>query len=51
MLKKLKFTQKVIVAASAILVLVLGIFTLTNFLQMSTQTRTELQQQMQALSD
>ena len=51
MLKKLKFTQKVIVAASAILVLVLGVFTLTNFLQMSTQTRTDLQQQMQALSD
>ncbi|WP_287011248.1 cache domain-containing protein [Idiomarina sp.] len=51
MLKKLKFTQKVTAVASLILVLVLGVFTLTNFLQMSTQTRSNLQHQMQALSD
>ncbi|WP_404398169.1 methyl-accepting chemotaxis protein [Idiomarina loihiensis] len=51
MLNKLKFTQKVIIVASLILVLVLGVFTLTNFLQMSNQTRSNLQHQMQALSD
>ncbi|RUO76076.1 methyl-accepting chemotaxis protein [Idiomarina seosinensis] len=50
MLKSLKFTQKVIIAASLILVLVLGVFTLTNFYQMSAQIRTDLQAQMQALS-
>ncbi|WP_404401095.1 methyl-accepting chemotaxis protein [Idiomarina seosinensis] len=50
MLKSLRFTHKVIIAASLILVLVLGIFTLTNFYQMSSQIRTDLQAQMQALS-
>ena len=50
MLKSLKFTQKVIIAASLILVLVLGVFTATNFFQMSAQIRTDLQAQMQALS-
>ena len=50
MLKSLKFNQKVILAASLILVLVLGIFTLTNFYQMSSQVRADLQAQMQALS-
>lgn len=50
MFKSLKFTQKVIIAASLILVLVLGVFTATNFVQMSAQIRTDLQAQMQALS-
>ncbi|MBT41504.1 MAG: chemotaxis protein [Idiomarina sp.] len=50
MLKSLRFNQKVILAASLILVLVLGIFTLTNFYQMSSQIRTDLQAQMRALS-
>ncbi|MGM0481576.1 MAG: methyl-accepting chemotaxis protein [Pseudomonadota bacterium] len=50
MLKSLRFTHKVIIAASLILVLVLGVFTVTNFYQMSSQIRTDLQAQMQALS-
>ena len=51
MLKSLKFTQKVIIAASAILVLVLGIFTATNFWQMSDQIREDLRTQINAMSD
>ena len=51
MLKSLKFTQKVIIAASAILVLVLGIFTATNFWQMSGQIREDLRTQINAMSD
>ncbi len=51
MLKSLKFTQKVIIAASAILVLVLGIFTATNFWQMSDQIRSDLRAQINAMSD
>ena len=50
MLKSLKFTQKVIIAASAILVLVLGIFTATNFWQMSDQIRSDLRTQINAMS-
>lgn len=50
MLKSLKFNQKVILAASLILVVVLGVFTLTNFYQMSSQIRTDLQAQMRALT-
>ena len=50
MLKSLRFNQKVILAASFILVMVLGVFTGTNFYQMSSQIRTDLETQMQALS-
>ena len=42
--------SKVIIAASAILVLVLGIFTATNFWQMSDQIRSDLRTQINAMS-
>ena len=51
MLRKFKFTHKVMLAASVVLILVFSAFTLSNFLQMREQTQTELQQQLQALSD
>ena len=51
MLRSLKFTHKVMLAASLSLALVLGAFTLSNFLQMKDQVRTDLEHQLQALSE
>ncbi|MCC5879576.1 MAG: methyl-accepting chemotaxis protein [Idiomarina sp.] len=51
MLKSFKFTHKVMLAASLSLALVLGAFTLSNFLQMRDQVHTDLQHQLQALSE
>lgn len=50
MLRSMKFTHKVVATAAAILVVVFGAFTLSNFLQMRAQTQQDLRQQLQALS-
>lgn len=50
MLRSMKFTHKVVATAAAILVVVFGAFTLSNFLQMRAQTQHDLRQQLQALS-
>lgn len=51
MLRSLKFTHKVMLAASLALALVLGAFTLSNFLQMRAQVHTDLHHQLEALSE
>lgn len=51
MLKSFKFTHKVMLATSLSLALVLGAFTLSNFLQMRDQVHTDLHRQLQALSE
>ncbi|WP_419147621.1 methyl-accepting chemotaxis protein [Pseudoalteromonas 'SMAR'] len=50
MFKALKFTTKVTVAASLVLVLVLGLFTVNNFLVMRDQTQTRLTLVLQEIS-
>ena len=42
MQSSLKFTTKVTIAASVVLVLVLGLFTVNNFISMRTQTQQQL---------
>jgi len=42
MLNSLKFTTKVTLAASLVLVIVLGLFTINNFISMRTQTQQQL---------
>ncbi len=44
MLKSLKFTTKVTLAASLVLVFVLGLFTVNNFVVMQKQTQEQLSQ-------
>ncbi|EKE83447.1 methyl-accepting chemotaxis protein [Idiomarina xiamenensis] len=51
MLRSLRFTHKVMLAASLVVVLVLGAFTLSNFLQMRSQVQQDLRKQLQALSE
>ncbi|RUO81103.1 methyl-accepting chemotaxis protein [Idiomarina tyrosinivorans] len=51
MFNRFTFTQKVIATASLLLVVILGAFTVTNFVQMRTQTQDDLRGQLQALSD
>lgn len=50
MFKALKFTTKVTIAASLVLVLVLGLFTVNNFLVMRDQTQTRLTLVLQEIS-
>ncbi|WP_440056394.1 methyl-accepting chemotaxis protein (plasmid) [Pseudoalteromonas sp. T1lg65] len=50
MFKALKFTTKVTVAASLVLVIVLGLFTINNFLVMRSQTETRLTLVLQEIS-
>ncbi|RRS08065.1 methyl-accepting chemotaxis protein [Pseudoalteromonas sp. J010] len=50
MFKALKFTTKVTVAASLVLVIVLGLFTINNFLVMRDQTQTRLTLVLQEIS-
>ena len=42
MQSSLKFTTKVTIAASVVLVLVLGLFTINNFISMRSQTQQQL---------
>lgn len=51
MLSSFKFTHKVMLAVCLSIALVLGAFTLSNFLQMRDQVHTDLQRQLQALSE
>lgn len=51
MLSSFKFTHKVMLAVSLSIALVLGTFTLSNFLQMREQVHTDLHRQLQALSE
>ncbi|MCF6434430.1 methyl-accepting chemotaxis protein [Pseudoalteromonas sp. MMG022] len=50
MFKSLKFTTKVTIAASLILVLVLGLFTINNFIVMRNQTQQQLTLVLQEIS-
>jgi len=50
MLDSLKFTTKVTIAASIVLVLVLGLFTINNFISMRSQTQQQLSSVLQESS-
>ncbi len=50
MLNNLRFTTKVTAAASLVLVLVLGLFTINNFISMRAQTEQQLEQVLQEIS-
>ncbi|MBE0370116.1 methyl-accepting chemotaxis protein [Pseudoalteromonas aurantia] len=50
MFKSFKFTSKVTIAASLVLVIVLGLFTVNNFVSMRTQTQTQLTAVLQEIS-
>jgi methyl-accepting chemotaxis protein len=51
MLKSLKFTTKVTLAASLVLVFVLGLFTINNFVVMQNQTKDQLSQVLHEISE
>ncbi|WP_299262390.1 methyl-accepting chemotaxis protein [uncultured Psychrosphaera sp.] len=51
MLKSLKFTTKVTLAASLVLVFVLGLFTINNFVVMQNQTKGQLSQVLHEISE
>ncbi|MBE0366194.1 methyl-accepting chemotaxis protein [Pseudoalteromonas ulvae UL12] len=50
MFQQFKFTTKVTLAASLVLVLVLGLFTINNFLSMRSQTEVQLEKVLQEIS-
>jgi methyl-accepting chemotaxis protein len=50
MFKKLKFTTKVTIAASLVLVIVLGLFTINNFVSMRHQTQSQLNAVLKEIS-